>query len=282
MDHLPYFGSKASLLTMHGKEQVIVPELFSKAGCEVIHVSDYDTDQLGSFSREIPRLGSQIETARKKARIGMDLSGLSIGIANEGAFDLDPFTRLFPWNYEVVIMIDDDRQLEIIGQFSGQAQSFSQQISSWEQLEACLPSAQFPGHLLTLRPENQHYPRCQKGIADKAGLREAFDWAMTLSSNGEVFVENDVRAHANPTRMKNILGATQDLVNKMNSLCPKCSTPGYCVTDLKRGLPCELCKMPTSIAIAKRWSCTACQHHEEINISQERFADPSKCQFCNP
>lgn len=282
MNKLPYSGSKASLLTLHGKERVIAPEIFSKTGCEVIHVSDYDTDQLGSFSREIPRAGSQLEAARKKARIGMELSGLSIGLASEGAFDTDPYTGMFPWNYELVILIDDIRKIELLGHYSGQAQSFSQTVTSWDELEACLPSTQFPGHWLTLRPDNQHHPQCHKGIADMTALRIAFDWAMTLSTNGEVFLENDVRAHANPTRMKNILSATQDLVKKMTSLCPACAMPGYWVTEVKKGLPCELCQTPTSMPLAKLWSCKACQHHEEITISRDRFADPSKCQFCNP
>ncbi len=282
MDHLPYFGSKASLLTLHGKERVIAPELFSGAGCEVIHVGGYDTDQLGNFSREIPRAGSQLEAARKKARIGMGLSGLSIGLANEGAFDLDPFTRLFPWNYELVVLIDDVRKIEIVGHYSGKAQSFSQSVRSWDELVACLPSAQFPSHHLMLRPDHQDHAKLQKGISDLNTLRAAFDWAMSLSAEGTVFLENDLRAHANPTRMNNILLATQDLVGKMNTLCPSCSSPGYGVTSLKRGLPCQLCLTPTSIAIAKVWSCQACEHQEETAISDRKFADPSKCQFCNP
>lgn len=282
MDHLPYSGSKASLLTLHGKERVIAPELFSGAACEVIHVSGYDTDQLGSFSREIPRAGSQLEAARKKARIGMELSGLPIGLANEGAFDVDPFARLFPWNYEVVILIDDVRQIEIIGQSSGQAQSFSQSVASWDELETCLAKAQFPSHHLMLRPDNQDHSNCQKGISDMSALRAAFDWAMSLSSNGSVFIENDLRAHANPTRMNNIRLATQDLVSKMNTLCPQCAKPGYGVTALKKGLPCELCLTPTSMVTAKVWSCQVCEHQEESLIPDQKFADPSKCPFCNP
>ena len=49
-------------------------------------------------------------------------------------------------------------------------------------------------------------------------LREAYDWATNLSKKGNVFVENDLRSHTNPTRMNNILKATQDLAKKMASL----------------------------------------------------------------
>ena len=111
----PYSGLKASLLTQHGKESIIYPQLFDSNGLKVIHVSDYDTDKLGSFTRDIPRYGSQLDAARKKARVGMELSGLTLGIASEGAFDNDPYTGMFPWNYELVLLIDDIRNLEIIG-----------------------------------------------------------------------------------------------------------------------------------------------------------------------
>lgn len=50
----PYARLKASLLTQHGKETVICPELLSVSGLEVIHVSGYDTDRLGTFTRNIP------------------------------------------------------------------------------------------------------------------------------------------------------------------------------------------------------------------------------------
>ena len=63
---LPYSGLKASLLTQHGKESVICPELMSTNGLEVIHVTGYDTDRLGTFTRNIPRYGSQLDAARKK------------------------------------------------------------------------------------------------------------------------------------------------------------------------------------------------------------------------
>jgi len=43
-----------------------------------------------------------------------------------------------------------------------------------------------------------------------------FEWAKNLSANGVVYVENDLRAFANPTRMENIRRATQNLVQKCN------------------------------------------------------------------
>jgi Zn finger protein HypA/HybF involved in hydrogenase expression len=280
--HKPYNGLKASLLTQHGKESVICPQLFDSNGLELIHVSDYDTDKLGTFTRDIPRYGSQLDAARKKARVGMELSGLQLGIASEGAFDNDPYTGMLPWNYELVILIDDIRNLELIGFFGGQAQSASRQVSNWNELNELLSEAQFTTHQLVVRPDDEYHPECRKGIKDLESLKKAFDWATSLSKNGNVFIENDLRAHTNPTRMANILKATQDLSRKMNSLCPACGSPGFWITERKKGLPCSSCDSPTNLPTANIWSCVKCGHKKEELITGQLKADPSKCNYCNP
>lgn len=278
----PYAGLKASLLTKHGKESVISPQLFNSNGLDVMHISSYDTDQLGNFTRDIPRHGSQLDAVRKKARIGMELSDSMFGIASEGAFDNDPYTGMFPWNYELVILIDDRRKIEIIGFFGGRAQCSSSQLSSWDELDAFLSLAKFTTHQLVIRPDDENHPESRKGIKDIESLKEAFEWARSLSKNGNVFIENDLRAHTNPTRMANILMATQDLSRKMNSLCQDCESPGFWVTEIKKGLPCAYCEAPTNLPVANIWSCVKCDHKEAEMISNQTKADPSKCNYCNP
>lgn len=278
----PYSGLKASLLTQHGKELVICPELLNTNGLEVIHVTGYDTDRLGTFTRNIPRYGSQLDAARKKARIGMELSGTQIGIASEGAFSNDPFTGLLPWNYELVLLIDDIHNIEIAGFYGGEAQSASKQVSSWDELTAFLSETQFPNHQLVIRPDDEYHQEYRKGIDTIESLKEAYDWANNLSKKGNVFVENDLRAHTNPTRMGNILKATEDLARKINSLCPECESPGFSITENKRGLPCSHCGVPTNLPVANIWSCVKCEHKKEVKINNQTTADPSKCNYCNP
>jgi hypothetical protein len=181
----PYAGLKASLLTQHGKESVICPQLFDSNGLEVVHVSSYDTDNLGTFTRDIPRYGSQIDAARKKARVGMELSGLLLGIASEGAFDNDPYTGMFSWNYELVILIDDIRKIEIVGFFGGLAQSASRQVSSWDEVNDFLSVAKFTTHQLVIRPDDEHHPECRKGVKDLETLKKTFDWAKRISKKRE-------------------------------------------------------------------------------------------------
>ena len=132
------------------------------------------------------------------------------------------------------------------------------------------------------RPDDEYHPECRKGIKDLESLKEAFEWATKLSKKGNVFVENDLRAHTNPTRMANILKATQDLSRKMNSLCPECEAPGFWVTERKKGLPCASCDAPSNLPLANIWSCVKCNYKKEEAIANQVKADPSKCNYCNP
>ena len=63
------------LLTQHGKESLLAPLLGQSLGWAVERVDGFDTDTLGSFTREVDRPGSQLEAARTKARTGMALAG---------------------------------------------------------------------------------------------------------------------------------------------------------------------------------------------------------------
>jgi ribosomal protein S27AE len=58
-----------------------------------------------------------------------------------------------------------------------------------------------------------------------------------------------MRAHANPTRMKNIKKATEDLISKLHKFCPNCGAPGFIVSERVKGLPCELCGLPSDIVL---------------------------------
>ena len=81
----PYADRRIALLTQHGKERVIAPALEPGLGCTIEHVSGFDTDLLGTFTRETARAGSQLDAARRKARKGMELSGLDAGLAAVGS-----------------------------------------------------------------------------------------------------------------------------------------------------------------------------------------------------
>jgi hypothetical protein len=56
-NHPPnYQGQRVAFLTLHGKQELLRPLLQDALGCQLIHTDSFDTDQLGSFTREVPRL----------------------------------------------------------------------------------------------------------------------------------------------------------------------------------------------------------------------------------
>ena len=276
-----YSGQTAAFLTQHGKESLVAPILEPFLGCKISQIEGYDTDQLGTFSGEVKRLENQIETARKKAHIGLELSGLSIGLASEGAFISDPFSGLIPWNVEVILWLDTKSQFEVIGIAQGPTLSLQQAIHTFSELEIFAKNAEFPSHHLILRPESDSDRRIYKGISNWAQLKQAFIDCQKQSTHGCVHVEHDHRSYCHPTRQAMIKNAAEDLAKKLQSLCPRCETPGFALTSHRSGLPCISCGSKTSSPISYILSCSACNFSEE-KTSHDKFSDPSRCDVCNP
>lgn len=279
--HPVYAGRKVALLTQHGKESVIAPVLEPGLGCTVELVTGFDTDQLGTFTREIPRPGTQLQAARRKARKGMELSGLPLGMASEGSFGLDPFTRLFPWNVELLVWIDDELGIEIVGMAQKSARNGQLQTGDYAEVAAFAAREDFPRHHLIVRPQSQDDARVCKGITDWDQLKTCFEQCLAESDNGQVFVETDLRAFANPTRMQQIGQAAIDLLSRIQSVCPSCKAPGYWVSERQPGLPCAACGLPTSAYRSELWACLRCEHKVVKPRTDMMAADPGSCSYCN-
>ena len=281
-DRPTYTNQRIALLTQHGKQQVIAPVLEPALGCVIEHVTGFDTDQLGTFTRDTPRLGSQIEAARRKARMGMELSGRTAGVASEGSFGVDPFTGMVPWNVELLVWLDAELGIEVVGMAQGTARSGHIHSGQWHEIEAFAQREDFPHHQLVLRPESQDDSRIQKGIADWTQLRTCFDECRRQAADGTVFVETDLRAFANPTRMRNIEKAARDLLQRLQSYCPDCDKPGYWVAKRLPGLSCSSCGGLTTDWRAEVWICSSCQCRHEKAREASSLADPKYCVNCNP
>ena len=256
--------------------------LQSTLGCLLVHTDAFDTDQLGTFTRDINRTGTQLDAARKKALLGMELTQSKIGLASEGSFGPDPFAGLMPWNTEIVLWVDQELGLEVVGFAQGAAQSTQKQVKSLQELMLFANEAQFPSHHLVLRPDHEHHPHITKGIHDSTTLEQVFTRCLAESQHGVVYVENDLRAFSNPTRQKMIVRATEDLVQKILSHCPQCASPGYWLKERKPGLPCAECGEATRQPISEVWKCMKCDFYEEKYLAGAKLADPARCNICNP
>lgn len=276
-----YMDRQVALLTQHGKEQVIVPALERALGCQVNHVAGYDTDRLGTFTRDISRTGTQLEAARRKARIGMDMTGCRLGVASEGIFGPDPYCGMFSLNQELVIWIDDALAIEIVGMATG-ATNFGHLLTSdWVLAEAFARTAGFPDHHLVVRPQDESDQRIRKDIMSWQTLQKAFCWARAQASNGQVFLETDGRANCNPTRMQVIRRAVEDLARKLCTPCPVCNVPGFHLADTVPGLPCESCGSSTREVQADIYRCVKCGHQRTVE-RREKIAMAGRCDICNP
>lgn len=281
MTILPLQRKEASLLTMHAKERVIAPLMEEKTGCRVIVCRGYDTDQLGTFSMDIPRPGTQLETARAKAKIGMALSETRYGLASEGSFSPHPACPILTLNLELVLFIDSCQRIEVLGQHAGLESNHAQiQVSGMAGVEAFAVKAGFPSHLIMARPAGSSIV-FRKGISTWAALEEAVWWGLQNSPLREVILHTDMRAHANPTRMKNIEKATYNLIDKIMTSCPRCGMMGYSISSTIEGAPCASCGRPTDVVVADVYICQSCCFREEQSRAVVE-ADPGQCLFCNP
>jgi hypothetical protein len=92
-----------------------------------------------------------------------------------------------------------------------------------------------------------------------------------------------MRSLYNPTRMSNIAKATEELVRKLQQLCPHCNFVNFDVVERLKGLPCELCGLPTQVTRAHVYRCDRCDFKQEVLFPDGiQLADPMYCSYCNP
>ncbi|MBK1989388.1 hypothetical protein A0J48_017915 [Sphaerospermopsis aphanizomenoides BCCUSP55] len=276
----------AVLATMHHKEKVITPLLQQKLGINVIVPQNIKTDDFGTFTREIKRPDTQIDTAKLKAQKANEITGETIAIASEGSFAPHPSFPYIYANREIIVFLDLEKELEIIGEVFSTATNFNHQvINNFQAAEEFALKVGFPEHglVIWLETSNLQNSNIIKGINTPEKLQESVNFALNNSLDGKLHIETDMRALYNPTRMKNIEQATQDLINKINSCCPQCSTPGFSITDKITGLPCESCHQPTFLTMAVIYQCQKCNFIEKrLYPDGKEFADPGLCSYCNP
>ena len=285
--HLPYKNTVALVATMHAKERVIGPILRDELGLIVEVATGINTDQFGTFSREVQRTGSQLDAARAKIAAGFAYAPLArIGIASEGSFSLHPFISFVALGRELVLMVDRETGLELIGYDASPETNFGHVVArDVDEASVFARRARFPKHgLIVMGCNDRQQPAPErflnKEVTGAARLAAAVRDAIRIC--GAAFVETDMRAHRNPTRMAAIERATRDLARRLHSRCPFCDYPGFDVTERIAGLPCAWCGEPTRAIVAAVLTCRSCGHSEQRSVATVPTADPGQCDCCNP
>jgi hypothetical protein len=122
-----------------------------------------------------------------------------------------------------------------------------------------------------------------KGLRNWEALERALHRAAAASPDGLAFLETDMRAHCNPTRMAAIRTLAFRLVRRIATPCPACQTPGWGMVAQRPGLTCGGCGLPTDLVLAEVWGCGLCSYKEERPRRDGLVvADPGQCGWCNP
>jgi hypothetical protein len=213
--------------------------------------------------------------ARKKDKFDLVL-------ASEGSFGSHPQLFFIKANEEILLLKDYQNKIEItVNEIFTETNFDAQTLSSEQELVEFAQKVQFPSHGLILRPSKDNFTEMTKGIIDWQTLKNVFH---TIHNKyGYVYVETDMRAMYNPTRMKMIRKTTQKLLEKVKNLCPFCQTPGFAITGFHSGLPCRVCGLPTRSIKTVILSCQKCLYSsEQLYRENQTTEDPMYCDFCNP
>lgn len=275
-------GRKLIIATMHQKETVIAPILEKALGVHCFIDQTFDTDLLGTFSGEVERKLDPIATAKEKCLRAMRANNCDLGIASEGSFGAHPTLFFIPADDEFLVFLDTKNNLEIIIRELSTSTNFNgKEIESEEDLINFAETIGFPKHGLILRKSRDENIEIYKGIRDFETLKNVFE--KIRSAYNSVYVETDMRAMYNPTRMQVIEKASFQLIQKIQSTCPECEMPGFGKTASKRGLKCKSCGSPTNSILSFLYTCQHCQFtKEEIYPNQKTTEEPMHCDSCNP
>jgi len=271
--------------SMHGKERVIGPALMARLPlAHVIPVPDLDTDRFGTFSGEVERGTAPRTACVHKARHGAEVSGLDLVIASEGSFGPYPPAPFMSCDEEWLVLLDLRDGTELVHRHvSLNTVSGGEACHSEEELLAFASRMKFPDHQLVLKPADhwRHGDHLHKGISDHETLVQKA--RLLIAEHGMVWVESDLRAMANPTRMHVIGEAAEGFAAELASCCPQCALFHFATTKALWGLPCGQCGFPTKSTRATLRECRGCGHRQEDAREDGRMMeDPQYCDLCNP
>lgn len=282
MSHPIFTGRRLVIASMHGKEKVIAPGLEISLGVDTLVSDRLNTDLLGTFSGEQPRTVSPLDAARAKCRIACALQGCTLAVASEGSFGPHPEIPFIPCDDEIIVLTDLQHNFEIKARTISTTTNFaSAKFHSWPELEAFANRVLFPSHGLILRAAENSWKGLLKGIQDWDILEKHAKKLLKLYD--QLYVETDMRAMYNPTRMKIIEETTSKLIAAAREQCPQCGSPGFEIRDINPGLPCNDCGTPTRSTLSRVYVCWKCTYQEEKKFPLGKLTEsPQFCDICNP
>jgi len=272
-------GEIVAIATKHDKQRQFGPPLARLVGIDLI-VAAVDTDQLGTFSGEVRRPGSPLETARRKAQWAIDHTGARIGLASEGSFAPHPDVPYVAIGVELAVCLDGRDGLEIVERVVSTDTNFRHlEVSELPIPPTFLESAGFPAHALIVSPPDEMTPMF-KGLVDLDEIDHAV--ACCLDRTGRARIQTDMRAHLNPTRQRALAELADRLARRLTTRCPACAAPGWGIVAVETGLPCEWCARPTPLVAYDVFGCARTGCEARAREPRVDLAPAGQCPRCNP
>jgi hypothetical protein len=274
-------GRKLLIATKHKKDIVLSPILFEKLKIKAFVIKDFDTDVFGTFTGDKKRLDDPIKTLRLKAERAFEMTNIDLIISSEGSFGNHPSFFYTLSNQEILMLKDFKYNLEIIAStITFETNYKTAEISSEQELIQFAQNVHFPSHGVILRKSKDEFNEIYKGINSWKELDESFQFLR--KKYNRMYIETDMRANYNPTRMKQIERTGFKLIENIKSCCPKCNTPGFSITNVCYGLPCKACNSATDSILSVSYTCQKCQFTYTKHPEGKPFEDPMYCNTCNP
>lgn len=267
----PYAGMTVALGTMHGKSAAFAPAFARWLDAEVRPSVDLDTDALGTFTRDVPRVARPEDAAITKARAASSELGTSLGLATEASY-APAFGGYGPMVHEeLAVFVDLDRGIHVAQGLRTYADvAPARTVVDEAGARRYLSRIGFPEQAVVARTGGG----VCKGIGDEAGV-------IALLGDGPVGLEPDLRAHMNPGRRRTLRRLSWILAARLLTPCQACGCPGFGLVDVERGVPCAACGEETAAVRADVLGCPACDERA-LRDRRVRTADPATCDACNP
>jgi len=276
-----YYNINIILASKHKKEMAIRKPFEDAFNANIFVPDDYDTDQFGTFTGEIPRQGTSYETVITKAKKACSCYNFDYGIANEGSFGHHPTVYFAPGDIELMSFIDNKNDIIIVESEITTETNFAHlDIAITDEYGPFLDRIKFGSHGLVLRAVDDN-----RLIAK--GVNQIDDLRNLLKSNFKKYqiirLETDMRAMMNPTRMKVINKLAVKLVNRVQNTCKKCKSPGFGKVTVSGRLLCKSCGSETDLYRQRVLECIKCDYWEYLPRKDGlNKSDPKYCPCCNP
>jgi len=138
------------------------------------------------------------------------------------------------------------------------------------------------GTILKSSRNDEQHPYFMKDITTNDALVAAIEFLFSISPDGKIHMQSDMRAHRNPARMENIRQATLNLIKTIQSVCYLCGTIGFNVKEVVTGLPCRISGNSTRSTLSYIFQCAKCNHRDEKLFPHgKEQEEPGFCDCCN-